>query len=71
MNEKLQAFARKELKNGLSKCNERQQHLFKRMYSHNNLQLSINEIIDNMEENKLDRVMQQVQNTLKKNEINK
>ena len=66
MNEQLQEFAKSELKAGLSQCNEAQQHLFKRMYSHKNLGAPINDVVDNMPAEKLDRAMQQVQRTLAK-----
>ena len=65
MNTQLQDFARGKLKEGLSKCTEPQQMLFKRMYSHKNLELPIDEVVDNMPWEKLDRAMQQVQSTLK------
>ena len=64
MNNQLETFARKTLKEGLSLCTEAQQYLFKRMYSHKNLELPINEIIDNMPEGKLDWAMEQVEKTL-------
>ncbi len=68
MNEQIQAFARDTLKEGLSKCTEAQQHLFKRMYSHLNLNKPIDQIVDEMSEDKLDWAMQQVASTLRKRE---
>jgi hypothetical protein len=41
-------------------CTEAQQKLFKQMYSHKNRDLSIEEAIDNMPDDKLDWAMQQV-----------
>jgi len=67
MNEQLQNFARQKLKDDLTSCTDQQQVIFKRMYSHNNLQRSINDIIDNMSEEKLNWAMQQVKRTIDKN----
>lgn len=66
MNAQLQAFARKTLKEGLEKCNEDHLMLFKRIYSHTNLDAPINSVVDSMPEEKLDWAMQQVERTLKK-----
>jgi hypothetical protein len=68
MNEQLKNFAREELKRGLAQLPEPNQRLFKRMYSHNNLELPIDEVVDKMPEDKLDWAMQQVKNTLVKRE---
>jgi hypothetical protein len=64
MNKQLQILARIELKKELSQCTERQRHLFKQMYSHGNLEMDINDVIDKMDDDKLDWAMQQVQRTL-------
>lgn len=66
MNEELQNFARAHLKEGLAKCTEDEQLLFKRMYAHENLEVSIEDAVDNMEERKLDWAMQQVHRSLAK-----
>jgi hypothetical protein len=66
MNDKIQQFARQELKDGLAQCTDAQQFMFKRMYSHGNLDLDIDQVVDNMPEEKLDWAMQQVQRTLGK-----
>lgn len=66
MNNQLQEYARETLKQELSQCTEEQKLLFKRMYSHKNITLSINEVVDKMPEDKLDWAMQQVVNTLNK-----
>ena len=65
MNKQLQNYAREELKKGLSRCTEKEQHLFKQMYANGNLEQSVNDVIDNMDENKLDWAMIQVARTLK------
>ena len=67
MNEQLERYARQELKAGLFQCNEAQQHLFKRMYSHGNLELDIDSVVDAMPVDKLDRAMDQVERTVTKN----
>ena len=66
MNEQLQAYARDTLKEGLAQCSEGEQLLFKRMYSHDDLDMPINEVVDNMESEKLDWAMDQVKRTLDK-----
>ena len=67
MNKEIQEFARTTLKEGLSLCTDAQQLLFKRMYAGGNLEMDINDVVDNMSEDKLDHAMYQVQNTLEKN----
>lgn len=67
MNDLLQEFARSALKKGLSLCTEEEQMVFKRMYSNNDLNKDINNVVDSMHESKLDWAMQQVETTNKKN----
>lgn len=66
MNNQIQQFARNTLKEGLAQLSEDQQRLFKRMYSHRDLEKTINAIVDSMPANQLDWAMQQVQNSLDK-----
>jgi len=66
MNKQLQDFARAELKKGLAELEEKHIILFKRLYSHKDLTLDINTVVDNMPEDKLDWAMQQVTNTRNK-----
>ena len=66
MNDQLQAFARTSLKEGLAKLPEDWQLLFKRMYSHKNVELPIDVVVDRMPEEKLDWAMQQVQKSIQK-----
>jgi hypothetical protein len=80
MNETLQQFARQTLKDDLALLPEASQQLFKLMYGrldneNNELRsaeeakaMSINDVVDQMPASKLDWVMQQAKNTLKKNE---
>lgn len=65
-NQKIINFTREQLKQGLSQCSSEQQLLFKRMYSHQNLELPINEVVDNMPNEKLDWALTQVEKTLAK-----
>lgn len=66
MNQQLQEFARATLKDGLSRLSEREQLVFKRMYSHEDLTLDIDTVVNNMPSDRLDWAMRQVENSLKK-----
>lgn len=66
MNEQLKEFARKTLKEGLAKCTDAEQLMFKRMYSHKVMDKNINDVVDDMDPENLDRAMQQVQRTIDK-----
>jgi len=68
-NEALLKQAKKLLIEGLLQCTEAQQHRFKRMYSHKNLNLSIEEAVDKMDPNKIDWAYTQIEKTLEKNSI--
>ncbi len=67
MNDALSAFARQTLKESLATCTEGQQGKFKQMYSFRDRSLPIDQVVDNMPEEKLDRAMEQVEGTCKKN----
>ena len=69
MNKQLQKFAREQLKLGLSKCSEKEQIVFKRMYAHDKMGMEINDVVDKMDESRLDWAMQQVESTLKKKQM--
>jgi hypothetical protein len=66
MNDELQVFARDQIKEGLSKLPKSNVKLFKRMYSPDNLNANINDVVDNMPADRLDWAMQQVQRSLDK-----
>lgn len=66
MNQQLQDFARQELLAGLKQLPESWQHRFKQMYAHDNLMLSIEEVVTGMDEDKLDWAMEQVRKSLAK-----
>jgi len=65
MNKTLSDFAKRELKKGLAKLEEKNVLLFKRMYSPKHLGRSINDVVDSMPDDKLSWAMQQVQRTIK------
>lgn len=54
------------LKNLLSKCTEAQQLQFKKMYCHRNLELSIDDSVEQMDESKIDWAITQAENTINK-----
>lgn len=66
MNTQIQDFVRQTLKDGLARLPESNCMLFKRMYSHKNLDADINAVVNQMPEDKLDWAMQQVQRSLDK-----
>ncbi len=66
MNNQLQDFARQTLKSGLAQLPESNHMLFKRMYSHKNLNANIDYVVDSIDEEQLDWAMQQVQRSLDK-----
>ena len=65
MNKTLRDFANSELKKNLGQCTDEQQLLFKRMYSHNNLEKNINDVVDNLPDERISWAMEQVERTLK------
>ena len=67
MNKTMSDFARKTLKELLSQCTDNQQLFFKRMYSHNNLERTIEDCINMMDESKLDHAISQCERTIEKN----
>lgn len=60
MNEELQTFARNTIKEGLALLPESHRLVFKKMYSHEDLDADINHVVNTMPENELDWAMQQV-----------
>lgn len=69
VNNQLQEFARNTLKSGLASLPESNRSLFKKIYSHKNLDAAINGVVDAMPEDKLDWAMQQVQRSLNKLQV--
>ncbi|MCP4649564.1 MAG: hypothetical protein GY853_05735 [PVC group bacterium] len=64
MNNKVEAYIRESLKEGLKKCNKSQQTMFKRMYANGVMYMDIDDVVNNMTAEKLERAMDQVQRTL-------
>ena len=66
MNQQLADFARQKIIDGLKQLPAGSQMLFKRMYSHENLDADIEDVAVNMPEEKLGWAMQQVERSLEK-----
>jgi hypothetical protein len=64
MNKTIEDHARKQIKDGLAMCTDAQKLMFKRMYSHTNLEKDINQVVDDMPTDKLDHALSQVERTL-------
>lgn len=72
MNDKLQSFARSEIRKGLELCTEKQRDFFKKMYclsANLTSDAPIDLIVEKIPAEKLDWAMCQVENTLKKNRL--
>lgn len=71
MNSQLVAFARSTIKTDLSKLSPAHHNRFKQMYARGKggMNKPINQVVDEMEPHLLDWAMQQVENTLKKIEV--
>ena len=55
------------LKELLNQCTEPQQMKLKRMYSHGNIELDINTVVDNMDESKYENAIRQCERTVENN----
>jgi len=66
VNDLIESYCRNFLKENIVKLTDPQIMLFKRMYSHKNLEGKIDEVIDNMPIEKLDWAMEQVQKSVNK-----
>ena len=66
-NETIKNAAKEMLKELLTECTDGQKLMFKRMYSHKNLELQINEAVDQMADDKIDWAMTQVERTVENN----
>lgn len=72
----LREFCKSHLKGMLAKCTSGEQHKFKQMYSHKNLDLHINDVVDKMVDDqvsptsevlaRINNAMNQCQRTLDK-----
>lgn len=64
MNKPVLEFMRSEILDKLESCTEPQKLLFKRMYSHKNLERPLSEIVQAIPEDNLELAMNQVFRTL-------
>lgn len=70
MNQTLAKFGKDTLKRLLFECSDAQVNLFKRMYkkpSDNIDELTIHDVVDNMDDSKIDTALSQVERTIIKN----
>lgn len=66
-NELVIEFTRNQIKEGLELCTEPQIMVFKRIYSHKDLELPIDKVVDRMEVSKLENALSQVERTVVNN----
>ena len=66
MNQYLQDYAGQFIKDGLAGLTDSNRLLFKRMYSHKDLDAAVDDVVDSMPADKLDWAMLQVDRTVKK-----
>jgi len=64
MQESIRKEYKLRIKKGLEKLDKGCHSLFKRMYSHDNLERDINEVVDRIPDNKLDNALSQVERTI-------
>lgn len=67
MNELLKDSAKKILKELLLQCSHAEQDMFKRMYCPTHLEYTIDQAINQMDANRMDMAINQVQRTVNKN----
>jgi hypothetical protein len=65
----IKTLGRDNLKDLLSQCTEDQQMLFKRMYSHDDLERDINDAVDQMPDDKINWAISQCERTVYDNAI--
>lgn len=66
MNETVITFTRNKIKEGLGKLSEKHKLRFNQMYSFKNLDKDVNEVVDEMSEEKLDWALTQIENSMRK-----
>ena len=65
-NEFLIDTGKEEILRLLKQCTEAEQHMFKRMYAHKELDSSIEDTVANMDPDKIDQALQQCQATIER-----
>ncbi len=71
MNDVVKITIKKELKKGLLNCTEAQQNFFKKIFSYKNQNLSIDDVIDLIKDEKLEGALQLVERTSTNNKNKK
>ena len=66
MNETMEQFARNKILEGLSVLESRHHLLFRRMYSHDDLNRSLEEVVRRIPLDRLSLALTQIENTAKK-----
>ena len=66
MNKTIADFTRTQIKKGLSQLPSEWVHKFKQMYSHNDLNANIDNVVDNLHPDRLDWALTQVENSILK-----
>lgn len=66
MNQRLQTYAKRFIKDGLALLPDDWVMKFKRIYSPSNLDLHFNEVVDRIPDDKLDLAMTHVENSINK-----
>jgi len=69
MNELLATKGKNTIKELLSECTRKQQKQFKRIFSHENQDISIDEVVDKLEDSKIDSALSICQRTVNKNNL--
>lgn len=67
MNQTFSNAGRQILKDLLAQCTDGQKLMFNRMYSHENIDASIDEAVDGMDEAKISHAITQCERTVEKN----
>ena len=66
MHEEIEQVIRHLLKGKLALCEEKHHVMFKRMYAKGKMELTINEVVDNMDIEKADTALSQINATIGK-----
>ena len=66
MDKTVVAFIREQIKKGLAQLEDTHRLRFNRMYSHENLEKPVNDVVDTIPEEKLNWALTQVENSLLK-----
>ncbi len=70
MNEDLQNYARSEIKQALAECTEEQRKQFKQIYAYYNVDLSISDVVNDIQDDKLECALDLCERNLLNNKLN-